>query len=188
MKYNKKLASVSDAIRYFLKAFFYVSKMVTRDKRVIDDKFVERVMLAVTRVNGCKVCSQAHAKRALEMGMSEDEIVSMLEETDKDVPKREAVALMFATNYADCNGKPDKVALERLYTTYGRKNGKAIIASCAIIMIGNTLGIAWDTFTKRFKGIKTESKIFREMGIFLSFILLIPLYLLLTVLGFIFNY
>ncbi len=188
MQYNKKLASVWDAMRYYFKAFFYMSKMINRDKKIIDEKFVERTMLAVTQVNGCKVCSQAHAQRALNMGLSESEISEMLSDEENLVPENEAVGIIFATNYADKNGRPDKAALNQLYETYGRRNGKAIIASCTIMMIGNTMGIAWDTFSKKFKGVKTGSSIFRELGIFFSFILMIPINILAIFLGLIFNF
>ncbi|MFA6797081.1 MAG: carboxymuconolactone decarboxylase family protein [Bacilli bacterium] len=188
MQYNKKLASVWDAMRYYLKAFFYMSKMINRDKKIIDEKFVERTMLAVTQVNGCKVCSQVHAQIALDIGLSKAEISKMLSDDENSVPESEAVGVIFATNYADKNGRPDKAALNQLYETYGRRNGKAIIASCTIMMIGNTMGIAWDTFSKKFKGVKTGSSIFRELGIFFSFILMIPINILAIFLGLIFNF
>lgn len=188
MEYNKKLAKVSDAFRYYSKAFFYIGHMISRDKKFLDEKFIERIMLTVTQVNGCKICSQAHAKRALDIGMSNREISQMLSDKENEVSEKDSVAVLFATNYADKNGNPDKVAVDRLYKTYGRKNGKGIIAVCSIIMIGNTMGIAQDTFLKKFKRIKTGSSIFRELGVFLSFILFIPLYILIFILGLIINH
>ena len=47
-------------------------------RHVLTPQDMERIMLAVTEVNGCVVCSYAHAKMALETGMSHDEIREML--------------------------------------------------------------------------------------------------------------
>ena len=38
----------------------------------------ERVMLAVTEVNGCEICSYAHTRRALEAGLSDAEVRELL--------------------------------------------------------------------------------------------------------------
>jgi len=187
MQYNKRLASVSDATRYFFKSFFYMSKMIERDRKIVDEKFVERIMLTVTQVNGCKICSQAHAKRAFEVGLTKEEISKMLSDEKDVVSLNESVGVLFATDYADERGRPNQNAINRLYQTYGRRNGKAIIGACAMIMMGNTLGIAFDTFKKRLKGIKTGSSIFRELGIFMIFIVMLPIEILTFVLGFIIN-
>jgi len=188
MEYNKRLASVSDAMRYYLKASYYMFSLMIRNKKVINEKFVERIMLAVTQVNGCKICSQAHAKMALKSGLSEKEISKMLSDEENETPEEEAVGVIFATHYADTNGKPDKDALKRLYKKYGRHNAKAIIATCTIIMIGNTMGIAQDTFNRKFKREKTGSSIFRELGIFIGAIVSIPFDILAFFLGALFNY
>ncbi len=45
-----------------------------RRNRELDQKFVERLMLRVTEVNDCALCSYAHSKRALESGMTSEEI------------------------------------------------------------------------------------------------------------------
>ena len=37
-----------------------------RKDEIVDAQFIERLMLAVTEVNGCAVCSYAHAKMALQ--------------------------------------------------------------------------------------------------------------------------
>jgi len=188
MEYNKRLASVSDAMRYYLKASYYMFNLTIRNKKVINPKFVERIMLAVTQVNGCRVCSQAHAKMALKSGLSEKEISKMLSDEENETPEDEAVGVMFGTHYADTKGRPDAEVLQRLYKTYGRHNAKAIIATCTIIMLGNTMGIAQDTFNKKFKREKTGSSLLRELGIFIGFIISIPFDILAFFLGVLFNY
>jgi len=44
----------------------------------IHRKFIERIMLAVTQVNGCRLCSYAHTKIALENGLEQNEISALL--------------------------------------------------------------------------------------------------------------
>lgn len=50
----------------------------SRKNNLLSAEFVKRIMLAVTEVNGCEVCSYAHTKSALEMGMSQTEIQEIL--------------------------------------------------------------------------------------------------------------
>lgn len=48
-------------------------KAAARSHRV-DHTFTEKIMLAVTQVNGCRYCSYGHTKAALKEGIPEDEI------------------------------------------------------------------------------------------------------------------
>src|SRR5699024_10855220 len=77
-----------------------------RKNNLLSAKFVKRIMLAVTEVNGCEVCSYAHTKSALEMGMSKTEVKQILTGEKADFPKEEEKAILFAQHYADANGKP----------------------------------------------------------------------------------
>ncbi len=54
-----------------------MSKLIGNNKsHLVNNKFIERLQLAVTEVNGCVVCSYQHAKMAVRQGMSNDEISS----------------------------------------------------------------------------------------------------------------
>ena len=44
---------------------------------VISKQFSESVSLAISQVNGCKLCSYTHAKNALKAGMTEEEVDSV---------------------------------------------------------------------------------------------------------------
>lgn len=64
-------------------------------KVLLDKQFQERIMLAVTNVNGCPMCSYAHAKYALESGMSDEEVQTFTLFSNsiyhlKEITKREA--------------------------------------------------------------------------------------------------
>lgn len=56
----------------------------------IGDAFEHRVLLVVTGVNGCRICSHYHSKRALEDGMEEAEIASLLSNGGENISQDEA--------------------------------------------------------------------------------------------------
>ncbi|MDD2406553.1 MAG: carboxymuconolactone decarboxylase family protein [Sphaerochaetaceae bacterium] len=114
--------------------------------------FIERIMLAVTQVNGCALCSYAHTRMALEQGMKQEDIDFLLGGNLGHVAQFELEALLFAQHYADTGGKPSKAAWERILETYGKHISLGILAAIRIIMVGNVYGIAWGAFILRLKG------------------------------------
>ena len=68
----------------------------------------ERLMLAVTEVNGCALCSYGHSRMALEAGLSGQEIEELLGGQTDGAPKEELPAILFAQHYADTRGKPNR--------------------------------------------------------------------------------
>ena len=117
----------------------------------LSPKFIERIMLAVTEVNGCGICSYAHTKKALESGMSNEEIQNMLSGIIDDVPTNEVAAVMFAQHYADTRGNPTMESWQRIVEIYGISKAKGILGSIRTIMIGNAYGIAWSSFFNRLR-------------------------------------
>ena len=72
---------------YGPKAFFQqLSKMLTnmsdmraaRKANRVSKEFIERIMMAVTEVNGCRYCSYFHTQVALKAGMESGEIKEIL--------------------------------------------------------------------------------------------------------------
>jgi AhpD family alkylhydroperoxidase len=138
-------------------------------------QFIERIMLAVTEVNGCEVCSYAHTKIALEQGMSEKEIKQLLSGTTDGTPAREMKAILFAQHYADTKGNPTKLAFDQLLNAYGEQRSFGILGAIRMIMIGNSYGIALSAFKSRLKGKSVkESSLFYEIRTLLSIIPLLP--------------
>ncbi len=129
-------------------------KYMFRAKRnkELSPKFIERLMLAVTEVNDCAICSYAHTKRALESGMSNEEIQKMLSGVMDDVPSDELEAVMFAQHYAETRGNPTQESWERIVEIYGISKARGILGSVRTIMIGNTYGIPWTSFINRLRG------------------------------------
>ncbi len=128
----------------------YMSKAKRNNE--LNSEFIERIMLAVTEVNGCELCSYAHTKMALEAGMSSEEIQHMLLGVMTEVPSNELQAIMFAQHYADSRGKPSKETWDRIIESYGLTKSYGILGAIRIIMIGNVYGIPWGSFFNRFKG------------------------------------
>lgn len=123
-----------------------------RRKKVFGHECIERIMLAVTEVNGCDICSYAHTKMALQAGMSNEEIQNMLSGGKSDVPSDELQAIMFAQHYADSRGKPAREAWDRIVETYGLNKSYGILGAIRMIMMGNAYGIPWSSFVNRLRG------------------------------------
>ena len=153
MTKNNRLYDLSEIYMIIYKGIRTVSYMSkARKHNQMDHQFIERIMLAVTEVNGCDICSYAHTKMALESGMSNEEIQNMLAGEIIDVPKQQVQAIMFAQHYAESRGKPSTKSWDQIVDNYGEALALGILGSIRFIMMGNVLGIPWNSFFKRFKG------------------------------------
>jgi AhpD family alkylhydroperoxidase len=152
-EFGRKLYSVKESYWIFYNGIRTIKYMFRAKKKgEISSKFTERLMLAVTEVNGCAICSYAHSKRALETGMSNEEIQKMLKGIMDDVPNDEMTAVMFAQHYADTRGTPTRESWERIVEIYGISRARGILGAIRTIMIGNTYGIPWSSFFNRLRG------------------------------------
>ena len=109
-------------------------------------------MLAVTEVNNCDICSYAHAKMALEAGMSSEEIQNMLSGVIDDAPLDETHGVLFGQHYADTRGNPEPDTWIQLNSVYSKDKALGILAATRVIMLGNASGIPLSSFSKRIKG------------------------------------
>lgn len=190
MKKNKgkKLYNLYEAFMHLLRAFTTI-KYLSRAKRnnIISEQFQERLMLAVTEVNGCALCSYAHTKMALEAGLSEDEISKLLEGSNQEhTPKDELNAILFASYYAECRAKVDKNIWNKIVEEYKIDKALGILAAIRIITVGNVYGIALGSFISRFKKDKSKrdsrTNLFYELLMLLTFV---PFSIIALVLSFI---
>jgi AhpD family alkylhydroperoxidase len=115
-----------------------------RNKGLLSPAFQERIMLAVTSVEGCRYCSYFHSKLALKGGVSQEEINKLLSGEVEGCPEEEALAVLYAQHWAESNACPDKEAAERLEETYGPEKAEAINLMLRMIRLGNLLGNTWD--------------------------------------------
>ena len=120
-------------------------RAVMKQKR-ISTAFRERLMLAVTAVNGCRYCSHAHAREALLAGISEAEVEALLSGVVDDCPSEEAAAVFYAQHWAESDANPDLDARRKLVEIYGSDTAGDIELMLRMIRMGNLTGNTWDYF------------------------------------------
>ena len=172
-RYRYSLSEMYDAIRRVYRAGTVLAE--NRKSQKISEEFIERIMLAVTEVNGCSVCSYAHTKMALESGFSEEEIDSFLSGSDAYVVPEEAKAILFAQNFADAHGQLDEASYQALVDEYGSAESEVILAAARVMTMGNILGLPLSGFWSRIKGKPYEnSSVSYELLMILAPIVLFP--------------
>jgi AhpD family alkylhydroperoxidase len=161
---------------HFLKdALSNLGDMRTAAANGVDRQFGERIMLAVTEVNGCRYCSYYHTRLALEVGVPQAEIDELAQGDLADAPQEQQIALMFAQHYAEKAGQPDQQAVQWLEATYGPAKAGAITAYIRMIMIGNTYGNSFDALRHRLKGKPAAgSTLGQELGVLAGVVFMIP--------------
>jgi len=150
---------------------------IKNDKKthLVSEAFKERIMLAVTQVNGCRMCSYFHSKEALKKGMSAQQIQSLLAGDIKNVPEDEAPALIFAQHYAETIGQYDRDAWNQIVRTYGSDKAQTILAYIRVIMVGNAQGNILGALKSRIKGQpEPNSSFFMEISVILLDIFVLP--------------
>jgi AhpD family alkylhydroperoxidase len=115
----------------------------------VSQAFAEKIMMAVTAVNGCRYCAYFHTRQALAEGVSQDEIARILALELDEFPPEEAVALAFAQHWAETAGQPDPEAEHRFRGTYGPQVSNDIMNWIRMITMGNLMGNSWDALLWR---------------------------------------
>ena len=155
--------------------------LASRRNPDIGKAFEHRILLAVTEVNGCRMCSYYHTQKAFEAGVPSDEINQMMGQGDfKDAPPEEALALAFAQHYAERAGAPDPAAWGRLGEVYGAETARHILAIIRMISVGNLIGNMVDAFSHRLKGKPVEGS---HLSSELALIIGGPLYMIVRLIG-----
>jgi len=153
-------------------------KRAARSGRV-DKPFAEKLMLAVTRVNGCRYCAYGHTRAALAMGVPESELQRLMAGDLGSFPPHEAVGLAFAQHYAESQGQIDPAAWQRLVETYGEETAQDIMPYLRMITFGNLYGNTFDALLSRLAGKPAcGSSLWSELGVLLGVFILVPLELL----------
>ena len=166
----------------FTKVLFemaYMSVKFTKELKLISKKFRSDIMLAVTYVNGCRICSYVHTRELLREGATKEQLKPLLEGSFADLDTNETTALIFAQHYADTRGEYDPEAFYTVKKQYGKDVAIGILATVKLIMFGNLNGIAfgnlWDRI--RFRKIKNPN-ILTDLYNAFSPIVLLPLFLI----------
>ena len=110
----------------------------------ISSSFRQRLMLAVTAVNGCRYCTYLHTREALHAGLSEHEIALLLGKSVEMVPANEVKAILYAQYWADNNARPELSVRKELLNAYGLSKSRLIEMILTLIRIGNLVGNCFD--------------------------------------------
>lgn len=148
---GRPLYSLSEILLITCKALRALPFLKPDAKETFPVTFRERVMLAVTKVNGCAMCSYAHTQMALESGLTNDEIKELLQGEFEQAPDEEIPALLFAQHYAFSRAKPSEESVKALYRQYGQDKANAILSAIRVMMMGNAYGIPFGSLHARFK-------------------------------------
>lgn len=182
-KHFKRLSNSKDFFIYLVEGMRSLTALIKAKKnKLIDDKFMEQIMLAVTQVNGCRICSYYHTKEAIKSGLTKEEVDMLLDGSFGNIDEDEQVALLFAQHYAEAKGKVDKATYEIFYNNYGKTKALGILGAIRMIMIGNTSGIAGGALKDRFKGKKVpNSKFINEFFITIGNVLYLPFAIIIAI-------
>ena len=146
MKFNKR--TYSSPKELFADLFFPIRNRKrlkeAMNKELLSPAFRERLMLAVTAVDGCCYCSYFHAKLALKAGIGQEEIGKLLSGDVDGCPEEEALAVLYAQHWAESDAHPDPEAVRKLQQTYGVEKTEFIHLMLRMIRLGNLLGNSWD--------------------------------------------
>lgn len=177
---GRRLFSVGESYGIMVKALRTMPYLRrARSSGVLNEAFAERLMLAVTEVNQCALCSYAHTKMALEMGLEKSEIEALLAGDSSGLHKEEMPAILFAQHYADTRGKPSPQAWDALLKEYGTETAMGMLAAVRIMMMGNAYGIPSGSLMGRFSrksGRKPDPR--SNIGYELAMLLTLPVLLL----------
>lgn len=167
---NKKIYTYKETFRTAV-CFFNGLRFIKQAKKtkVINKAFVERIMLGVTEVNGCTLCSYQHTGVALKAGLSREEIRALLDGELQSVQENEIIGVLFGKHVADQRGLFDKEAYDRMVKEYGEERALGVLGAVRIIMFTNIIGIMggilFDTITLKNK----------KIGLFIHELVRLPL-------------
>jgi AhpD family alkylhydroperoxidase len=178
-KFMKRLYGPTDLFQQLTVMLAHIKDLrPVEGKDSISKQFVERVMMAVTEVNGCRYCSYFHAQVALKEGVTSGEVDQLLSGSFEDAPKKEVPALFFAQHYAESGGDPQAEAVQSLKDTYGDFQARQIMEYIRMIMIGNTTGNGFDALRTRLKGNPApDSTLGKELGVIFGVVWMVPVIL-----------
>lgn len=141
----------------------------------VSKAFSEKIMLAVTRVNGCRYCAYGHTRAALAAGVAESELHQLMAGDLGGFPEQETIALAFAQHYAESACRPDPAAWQRVETYYGAEPAQDIQTYLRMITFGNLFGNTFDALLSRLGGRPAKgSSLWSELGVILGVFVLVP--------------
>lgn len=144
----------------------------------INRGFIEKIMTVTSAVNGCSYCTWFHARQAIASGISEEEVMNMMDlQFHANASDFEIMALLYAQHYAETQRKPEEEMTRKFRESYDKKTGDDIYLFIRLINFGNLFGNTWDGIISRFKGrpAKNSSFIFESFFFLFTFWFMFPL-------------
>ncbi|HZJ89519.1 MAG TPA: carboxymuconolactone decarboxylase family protein [Bacilli bacterium] len=153
-----------------------------KERKLISKSLQKQIMLAVSEVNSCRVCSYVHTQALLKEGATKEELDALFSDNFRNLDEKEAHALLFAEHYADTLGNYDGETLTELRRYYSAQEVAGIIGTIQIIMFGNANGINLTNFVNRFRLKRNKnSKLGTELYNGFFAYLLLPFFLLINI-------
>lgn len=177
--FKKRSFSFGSFIRVSQAAVKSIPKMARIMRtQSLSSKLIEKLMLSVTSVNGCRYCSWFHSAQAVKTGISLEEISQLMEFDLGACTEEEALACAYAQHFAETEGNTEKAVTLRLIKEFGAEKTRDIIAVIQMITFGNLWGNSIDAFLARLRGTPIEKEtIFMEFLLFLISLPVFPLIL-----------
>jgi AhpD family alkylhydroperoxidase len=181
MKSSSRVYGKKEFVGILNKAIYSILKYRKQFKS-LDKEFVTNIMLAVTEVNGCQLCNYYHTKQAIDSGIDDQELASILSGSLENVKKEEAQALMFAQHYASMKSEYSEETFEKVIAHYGKEKAYGILTAIRLISFGNCYGIQYGNLKSRFtkSGRIEGSKLSTELFILISVVFLVPILVLIN--------
>ncbi len=109
----------------------------------LDPILKERIVLRVSRVNDCAVCSSLHTRRATRLGLSSDEVRAAQEAHETAFDEKTQAALRYAELRTRGDDNPEARSMfEKLYTTEERAAIDSVIDT---FTFNNRFNNTWET-------------------------------------------
>ena len=181
MKKEPRYFTVSEFNRITANMAYALLKF-RKERRLLSKALEKQIMLAVSEVNSCRICSYVHTQALLKEGASEEELASLLSGTITSLNKEHHTAILFAEHYADTTGNYDQDTFAALVRDYGYEKAVGIVATIEIIMFGNANGIAFTNLANRLRFRRNKnSKLLTELYTGPFAYLFLPFCLIITV-------
>jgi AhpD family alkylhydroperoxidase len=150
--FNKRFFTLSTFAASARDLFAHLGELHTAlTQHRLSHAFSEKIMLAVTQVNGCRYCSYAHTRMALQASVSELELRDLLMGEFSHIPEHELVAVLFAQHYAEQADRYEATAWQRLQDAYGAEVASDILTHIRVITFANLYGNTFDALLERLR-------------------------------------
>lgn len=140
----KGLGEFIEEFKFIIKNRDHIKKLEVGE--IIAAEFRQRLMMAVTEVNGCRYCSYYHSKLALKAGISQEKLDSLLSGELNDCPEDQILALLYAQHWTENKGQPDQEMIDNVKSKYGADKFETISLAIRMINFGNLSGNSFDYF------------------------------------------